>query len=314
MMVYNSIENLPPAAQNCFLAIGNFDGVHRGHQALLAQARAMAQTAGKTLAVLTFEPHPRALLRPDDPPFRLTPGAAKARGLATQGVDHIFSLPFTWDFASQSAEQFIAHILKTGIKPHTIIIGPDFRFGQMRRGTPDMLRAAGLDVHILEKTICAGDQEISSSRIRQALQQGDLDTARDLLGRAWEIEGIVIKGDQRGRTIGYPTANMSLGETIHPAYGVYATLVKIVEDGPDAPWLDAATNIGIRPMFEVAVGQVETYIFDFDRDIYGKTLRVCPVQRLRGEARFDDLDTLVRQIEKDCEAARALLAETDYRT
>lgn len=307
MDCFTTLENIPESAQGCVLAIGNFDGVHRGHQALLSKAQAEADRLGKKLAVLTFEPHPRALLRPDDPPFRLTPFTVKEQRLAASGVAVMFSPTFDWDFASQSAQIFIDKVLKSAIRPAHIFIGPDFRFGQMRQGTPDMLAASGISTTILHEKMTDGTEDISSSRIRQALRHGDIDTANKLLGWHWHIDGIVVQGDQRGRTIGYPTANVHLGETLHPSYGVYATFARIVEDGPDAPWLPAATNIGIRPMFEVPVGQVETYIFDFSRDIYGKTLQIRPVKRLRGEARFDTLEALVTQIEADCRQAAALL-------
>lgn len=307
MVIFETLTNLPDTAQGAVIAIGNFDGVHRGHRALLAQARRIADDRGLKLGVLTFEPHPRRLFRPDDPPFRLTPPALKARQLETCGIDLLFSLPFDWDFASQTAGDFIKRILSDGIRPAHIIVGADFRFGQLRAGTPQMLEAAGFSVTAINKTADTGGAIISSSAARQALAEGDIDRANNLLGWQWEMEGVVIKGDQRGRELGYPTANVRLGEILHPAYGVYATWVKIVEDGTDAPWRKAATNIGIRPMFEIPVGQIEAHILDFNRDIYGKTLRVRPVKRLRGEARFESLDALIAQIDKDCAAVRALL-------
>jgi len=306
MDIFKAVSSLPPAAQGAVVVIGNFDGVHRGHGELLRQAQDIAKQKGVSCGVLTFEPHPRALLRPDDPPFRITPAAVKARRLSLGGVDVLFSLPFNWDFASQSAEDFIKRILTDGIKPAHVVVGNDFRFGQLRKGTPETLRAAGFDVTVLDMVADEGeDEKFSSSRVRQLLRTGEIAAANDILGWEWEIEGVVVKGDQRGRTIGYPTANVPLGDTLHPAYGVYATWVNI--EG-ESEWRMSATNIGIRPMFELKTGQVETYIFNFDRDIYGKTLRVKPVQRLRGEAKFDGLDALVAQIAKDCEEARAILS------
>lgn len=305
MQIYTDHRNLPPAVKGAVMAIGNFDGVHKGHQALLTRARAIAAPAGKPVCVMTFEPHPRRLFRPDDPPFRITPPAVKARRLAAAGVDALISLSFDWPFASQSADEFIAQILKDGPSPSHIVVGSDFAFGQLRAGTPDTLRAAGFAVTVLDKVADEGDDAFSSSRVRQALCEGRIADANAILGWDWEIEGVVVKGDQRGRTIGYPTANVPLGDTLHPAYGIYATWVMI--EGEDQ-WRPAATNIGIRPMFELKVGQVEAYIMDFSGDLYGKSLRIKPVARLRGEAKFDSLESLIAQIEKDCAQARTVLS------
>lgn len=300
-----TLSSIPETAAGTVIAIGNFDGVHRGHRELLAKARALADMKQRRLGVLTFEPHPRALFRPDDPPFRITPAAMKARRLAACGVDVLFSLPFDWAFASQSAEHFIESVLKEKIAPSHIVVGNDFAFGQLRKGTPETLKKAGFGVTVPEMLADEGEDKFSSSRIRQLLQEGDIEGANEALGWEWEIEGPVVKGDQRGRTIGYPTANVPLNETVHPAYGVYATWAQI--EG-ETQWRPSATNIGIRPMFELKTGQVETYIFNFDRDIYGKTLRVKPVRRLRGEAKFENLDALVAQIKKDCAEAQKILS------
>ncbi len=305
MMIFHSIDGLPETAKGAVIAIGNFDGVHRGHAELLGRAAALAKAKGVKLGVLTFEPHPRALLRPDDPPFRITPAGLKAQRLAACGVEILFALKFDWPFASQPPEQFIDRVLRHGVAPTHIVVGNDFRFGQLRKGTPDDLRAAGFEITVLDMVADEGDDKFSSSRIRQLLRQGDIDTANEALGWEWEIAGEVVPGDRRGRTIGFPTANVHLGDTLHPAYGVYAAWAQV--EGETA-WLPAATNIGIRPMFELKVGQVETYIFDFDRDIYGRVLRVRPVKRLRGEAKFDSLDALVTQIRQDCAQARSILS------
>ncbi len=308
MKTYTTYANLPAEARGAFIAIGNFDGVHKGHQTLLRQAREQANAHGKKLGVLTFEPHPRRLFRPDDPPFRLTPEPLKRERLQACGVDLLFCLNFDWNFASQSAETFIDDILRSGLQPSHVVVGQGFRFGQLRKGTADTLKDSGIPVSVPGRLLADGSgQTISSSRIRQYLSQGDIAEANDLLGWPWEIEGIVVKGDQRGRTLGFPTANLALGETLHPAYGIYAAQVRIVEDGPGAPWHLSATNIGIRPMFEVPVGLVEAHILNFSREIYGKTLRVRPVTRLRGEARFETLDALVKQMAQDCRQAEDLL-------
>lgn len=305
--IFGTLKDLPEAARNAVVVIGNFDGVHLGHQTLLATARKIADGLDKSLAVLTFDPHPRRLLRPDDPPFALTTPSLKAERLQQAKVDYVYTVPFDWDFASLTADQFIDQVLRRDLKAAHVVIGYDFCFGQLRKGTPETLKASGLPLTIVDKVADEGDDAFSSSAIRQALRQGDIDRANDLLGWEWEIRGIVVKGDQRGRELGYPTANVPLGDILHPSYGVYASWARILEDGPDAPWLPSATNIGIRPMFALRVGQVETFIFDFNRDLYGKTLCVRPVKRLRGEAKFESLDALVAQIAQDCEESRKIL-------
>lgn len=307
MRLIEDIKIMSNADKGSVLVIGNFDGVHKGHQKLLAAGKAIADEKQVPLAVMTFEPHPQRLFRPDDRPSRITPPELKRDRLAAFGVDILFSMTFDWDFASQPYEGFIRHILDEGITPSQIIVGYDFQFGQLRKGTPEDLKAAGYNVTVLEKVADDGDAAYSSSRARQYLRHGDIKGANEVLGWDWEMRGIVKKGDQRGRELGFPTANVALNDTIHPAYGVYATWVKIVEDGPDAPWMPAATNIGIRPMFELQIGQIESYIFDFDRDIYDMTLRVKPVERIRGEAKFETLDSLIAQIKKDCEKTAEIL-------
>lgn len=294
------------AARGNVVAIGNFDGVHKGHQALLRAAKGLADAHGKKLGVLTFEPHPRALFRPDDPPFRITPPGLKQERLAACGVDFTLSLPFDWDFASQSAEEFTQKILVDGLSPFRIFIGADFRFGQLRKGCLETLRAAKLAVTGIE---AAGDgaHKYSSTDIRQFLRSGDIAAANAILGWDWEIRGEIVRGDRRGHELGYPTANVPLKNVLHPAYGVYAAWVRV--EGEEI-WRKAATNIGIRPMFELKQGQVEAHILDFeDVDIYGKTLRLRPVRRLRGEAKFSSLEALITQMAEDCRQTRALLSQ-----
>ena len=305
MEVFTTVGELPARARCTVVAIGNFDGVHRGHQALLAAARAQADERRVPLAVLSFEPHPRRLFRPDEAAFRLTPLPVKTRRLQECGVDFLFALPFDWNFASQTAEQFAHDILQQRLAPAHVVVGADFRFGQLRRGSAQTLRDKGMTVTTFEKVSAGDGVDISSSAIRDAVRRADLALANNLLGWDWVIEGEIMHGDKRGRTLGYPTANVPLGETLHPAYGIYASRVRI---GDATEWLPAATNIGIRPMFELALGQTETFIFDFDRDIYGQRLQIQPVRRLRGEAKFESLEALITQMAEDCRQARALLS------
>lgn len=305
MKIFQNLNEIQENAKGAVIVIGNFDGVHKGHQALISEGKKIARSLDKKLGLLTFEPHPRALFRPDDPPSRITPPALKAERLNAANVDMLFSLEFNWDFASQSAESFVQEILIDGLGAAHIVVGADFHFGQMRSGSADLIREHGLDVTSIEKITGTNGEIFSSSLIRQALRHGEIERANTILGWEWEMRGEIIKGDQRGRELGYPTANVPLGDTVHPAYGVYATMARI--EGEDL-WRPSATNIGIRPMFEIPTAQVETFIFDFDEDIYGKTLHVRPVQRLRSEAKFDSLDALIHQMEKDCARARAILA------
>ncbi len=305
MHLITSLVALPDPLRGSVIAIGNFDGVHLGHRALLAAGRKIANDKGVPFGVLTFEPHPRKLFRPDDPPFRITPPTLKYHQLEACGVDFTMSLEFNWDFASQSADAFVKNVLQIGMAPSHIIIGHDFRFGQLRKGDADTIRSSGLEVTQFAQANNGSGEKYSSTIIRQNLRSGNLDAANDMLGWDWELKGVIVRGDRRGHELGYPTANLPLGDVLHPAYGVYATLVQI--EGENI-WRPAATNIGIRPMFEVKLGQVEAHILDFeDRDIYGKALRVRPVKRLRGEAKFDSLDALIIQIEADCRQVRQVL-------
>ncbi|MCI5059862.1 MAG: bifunctional riboflavin kinase/FAD synthetase [Alphaproteobacteria bacterium] len=305
MEVFDQYSDLPESARGAVIVIGNFDGVHLGHQELLNSARKICVEEKSLLGVLTFEPHPRRLFQPDLPPGRLTPAGLKVERLESHGVDMLFALNFDWNFASQNAQSFIQNILMDGLKAKHIVVGYDFRFGQLRKGDADMIEAAGLPVSVVEPVEDDGGAKISSSRIRAAIRKGEIAQANALLGWEWEIQGSVFRGDRRGHELGYPTANVLLKDTLHPAYGIYACYVQI--EG-ESEWLKAATNIGIRPMFEVAEGQVEAHILDFpDRDIYGKILRIKPVKRLRSEAKFDSLEELITQMEKDCAKAREIL-------
>ena len=305
MKIYNSLYNIAEYDKNAVIVIGNFDGVHRGHQTLIKKAKEIAALHNLKVGVLTFEPHPRVLFQPSQPPARLTPANLKAYHLNEENVDLLISLPFDWDFASQSAEDFIQNILINGLNAVHIIVGHDFRFGQMRTGTADTIENFGLNIDVVPPYNDETGEIISSSRIREYLKNGNIKNANILLGWNWEIQGEIVKGDQRGRELGYPTANVMLKNTLHPAYGIYACYIQI--EG-EKEWLKAATNIGIRPMFEVAEGQVEAHILDFPfREIYGKNLRIKPVTRIRSEAKFNSLEDLIIQMEKDCLKTREIL-------
>lgn len=305
MKIYKTLGEIDENAKSAVIAIGNFDGVHQGHQALLKTAQEIATKQNKKFGVLTFEPHPRRLFQPDLPPARLTSAPLKAQRLEQNGVEYLFSIEFNWDFASQSAEAFIQNVLKDAIGAAHVVVGYDFCFGQLRKGSAQTISDAQIDVSVVNPIKDGKDEVISSSRIRELLRKGKMKEANELLGWDWEVQGTVFRGDRRGHDLGYPTANILLKDTIHPAYGVYACLVQI--EGEEE-WHAAATNIGIRPMFEVKEGQIEAHILNFpDRDIYDKTLRIKPVERLRGEAKFASLDDLITQIEKDCQKTEEIL-------
>jgi len=309
MQVFKDISSIPDDAKRHVIAIGNFDGVHLGHQALIERAQKLAADKGVKMGVLTFEPHPRRLFQPSQPPARLTPFNLKAEQIKSHGVDFLFAADFNWDFASQTPAEFIETVLKENLNAAHIVVGENFCFGQLRKGSAQTIIDAGLKVDVIAPVLDDGSIEgaevISSSRIRSALRKGDMDLAAELLGWQWMVEGTIFRGDRRGHELGYPTANVLLKETLHPAYGVYACRVQI--EG-EKEWLPAATNIGIRPMFEVAEGQVEAHILNFpDRDIYDKILRIQPIKRLRGEAKFNSLDELITQMNRDCQNALEIL-------
>ena len=294
--------------------MGNFDGLHRGHAVLIGQARELALARGRPAAVLTFEPHPRSVFFPRAEPFRLTPFRVKERELARLGIDLLFVQHFDLAFSAKSAEDFIAEVIVKAIGASHVVVGWDCTFGKGRRGTPDLLQATGLQhgfgVTILEPVRGEGETIYSSTHIRELLKAGKPREASALLGRFWEIDGRVAIGDRRGRTIGFPTANLGLDDYLHPAFGVYAVLVS--GDGPDDPLhgrtVEGVANIGLRPTVGGLVPRLEAHLFDIDADLYGRHLRVALVDFIRPEQKFADLDALKAQIAEDAARARAILA------
>jgi riboflavin kinase/FMN adenylyltransferase len=297
---------LPETARGGAVALGNLDGVHRGHAHLLRAAHAARPDA--PCCVLTFEPHPRELFRPDDPPFRLTDAAERARLLGAHGVRTIYQLPFDAAFSQIDADTFVTAILHEGIAARQVVCGPDFAFGHRRGGDVSLLaarcEALGIGLTVVTPLADAAGP-ISSSRIRRALQDGYPDRAAALLGRAWAITGTVTEGDRRGRTLGFPTANIPLGRLLEPARGVYAVRVRL----PDGSLHPGVANIGRRPTLGGdPVSRLEAHLFDFAGDLYGQPLAVSLEHFLRGEQRFAGLDALREQIGRDAAAARDLLA------
>jgi riboflavin kinase/FMN adenylyltransferase len=296
------------------LAMGNFDGLHLGHAALIGEARDRARAAGVKLAVLTFEPHPRSVFMPDGEPFRLTPFRVKEREIARLGVDLLFVQHFDLAFAKKSAESFVEEVLMDGIGVSHIVVGHDCTFGNRRRGTPDMLRAAGAEhgfgLTVVEPVRGPDATAYSSTHIRELLKSGKPREAAAQLGRFWEIDGRVMVGDRRGRGLGFPTANLALGEYLRPALGVYA--VRVAGDGPDDAFagraIDGVANLGLRPTVGGHEPRLEAHLFDIDADLYGRHLRVSLVEFIRPEKKFAGLDALKAQIAEDARKARAILA------
>jgi len=307
MELFENSEALPPPFRGGVIAVGNFDGVHPGHAQLIRTAIERARAAAKPAGVLTFEPHPKAVFKPDAPPFRLTPWPVKCRLLAELGLDFTVSLTFDRGFAARTAEEFIDATLVAQIGVSHVVVGYDFCFGRGRAGTGETLVAAG-EVKGFGVTrvspVKGRDGEVySSSRIRHLIATGEPRAAARLLGRPFEIEATVETGDRLGRELGFPTANLRLRETLHPAFGIYAAQAMI-----DGIWRDSVVSLGIRPTVADRGVLLEVHVFDFGGDLYGKALRVRLIDYLRPEAKFPDLEALKRQIAEDCRVARTRLA------
>lgn len=310
MKIIKQLETLSDSQHGAAVALGNFDGVHLGHQAVIGEACRIAKAAGVPSAVMTFAPHPRRFFDPRGKLFELTPAHAKSRHLAALGVDLLFLMPFDAALAAMPAEQFVSDVLVAGAGISHVITGYDFVFGQGRKGNVDLLKRMGKDNGFDVTIVSAikGEEGIpySSTVIRDHLRQGRPGEAAKLLGRHWEIEGEVQTGHQRGRQIGFPTANVDPGDYVMPALGVYAVRAGIV-DGVNTDWHDGVVNVGRRPTFDGEGITVETHLFDFEGDLYGRVLRVAFIEALRPEMKFDGIEAIRAQIEKDCAAARIVL-------
>jgi riboflavin kinase / FMN adenylyltransferase len=303
------LESLEPRGwPEAALAVGNFDGLHRGHQALVALAVRDARAAGGTSVVLTFDPHPSRVLSPDRAPASLMTLDQKAEILAGLGVDRLAVLPFTAELSRRAPEDFARDVLQRALGARVVVVGSSFRFGRGRTGDLAMLRrlgdALGFRVHGQRPVIARGGP-ISSTRIREALARGDVDAARDFLGRRFFVDGVVVRGEGRGRRIGIPTANLDVANETVPGGGVYACWCRVLGDA-SAP-RPAAVNVGRRPTFGGGVTTVEAHLLDFDADLYGRTLRVEFEARLREERKFPGAEALVAQIRSDIVEARQVL-------
>jgi riboflavin kinase/FMN adenylyltransferase len=301
----------PPELRGSVAAIGNFDGVHRGHQSLLAEAAAIASRANKSWGVVTFEPHPRSFFRPEEPVFRLTPLPLKARLLAALGASFTAVIAFNAELASLSPEEFVRRELHQRMGVSHVVTGYDFHFGKGRRGSPETMRELGLQLGFSVTTVEQvtddnGLAPFASSAIRTSLRHGRMREAARQLGYWWMVMGEVVQGDKRGRTIGFPTLNIKLEPGAEPFQGIYAVRVRDAESANVKPWLGAG-YFGKSPTFETGRIFLEVFLFDFSGDLYGKTLMVEFIDLIRPDRKFDSIDDLIAQMNKDCQEAKTRL-------
>ncbi len=307
--IYYSDKKIPDELRGAIIALGNFDGFHRGHQVVAKTARDWTQRKKRPLIIATFDPHPVRYFRPDTPPFRLTTLEQRAALFGQAGADAMLVFSFNAALAATKADDFIAHLLVDHLGAYGVVTGEDFTFGQGAKGNISLLHGYGAMVGLSAKSVKpVGDdpQEnnvISSSRIRKALQDGEPQSAMQLLSRPFTIRGEVIHGDKNGRLLGYPTANVELQQYLRPKYGIYAVKGRL----SDGRILNGAANLGMRPSFDPPKELLEPYFFDFNGDLYGQTIEVELHHFLRCEAKFDNLEDLKIQMALDCDKARTLL-------
>ncbi|MEI9964069.1 MAG: bifunctional riboflavin kinase/FAD synthetase [Caulobacteraceae bacterium] len=288
-------------------AFGSFDGVHRGHQRVIAEAAKAARRLHAPLGAICFEPHPWRWFHPDDPPFLLTTPHQQQRRFAELGVEKLYVLPFDDHLAGLTAEGFADEVLARGLGARHVVVGFDASFGRGRTGDGDMLERLGgelgFGVTVVPAVTDASGYKLSSTHVRRALQQGDPRTAAAILGRPFAIEGVVVEGRKLGRELGFPTANVPLGDYVRPMLGIYATRTRM----PDGRVLNGVSSIGTNPTVGVVDARLEVWLFDFDEDIYGQVIETELVDYLRPELKFDTVEAMVEQIKADAEAARRLL-------
>ena len=307
MRIFRDWRGLTAADRGASVAMGNFDGVHLGHQAVIDLAR----RPDAPLGILTFEPHPREFFAPDAPPFRLMNAEARTHRLEKLGVARLYELPFNAALAGMEAETFVTEVLVGGLGIAHVTVGADFCFGKGRKGSVDTLRSLGTELGFgvtIADLVAIDGVEISSTAIRTALSEGRPRDAARMLGHWHRIEGAVLHGDKRGKGLGFPTANVGV-EGLHlPRLGVYAVKLDVLT-GPHAGSYLGAASLGVRPMFGENLPNLETFIFDFEGDLYGQHLSVALIDYLRPEMKFDGLEALISQMNADCDRARLLLAD-----
>ena len=293
--------------RGAIIALGNFDGFHKGHQAVAGAAIDWAKSESRPVIIATFDPHPVRYFKPDTPPFRLTTLDQRERLFTAAGADAMLVFEFGAQLATTTAADFVEKLLVDRFGAAGVVTGEDFTFGKGRVGNVAVMKELGAPLGLATKAVKPVSDRgeiVSSSRIRHALENGDPETATALMTRPFAIEGPVIHGDKNGRKLGFPTANIDMGHYLRPKYGIYAVKGRL----PDGRVVGGAANIGIRPSFDPPKELLEPHFFDLDEDLYGKMIEVEFHHFLRGEQKFDDLDDLMVQIDKDCEQARALLA------
>ena len=308
MEIIRDYQFVSASDQGATAAIGNFDGVHLGHRSVIDMARAALPDA--PLGVVTFEPHPREYFAPDAPPFRLMGAEARAHQLQKIGVDKLYELGFDAALSGLSPRAFAQEVIVDGLGLRHVVVGADFRFGKARAGTAEQLQAFGAEMGFgvtIAPLMAKGPDTVSSTAIRNALTEARPRDAAAMLGHWHRVEGPILHGEKRGRELGYPTANMSIDGLPPPAFGVYAVLVDVLE-GPQAGRYHGVASLGVRPMFGENKANLETFIFDFKGDLYGKHVSVALVDHLRGEEKFDSLDALITQMDADSAQARSILA------
>ncbi|MDD3798567.1 MAG: bifunctional riboflavin kinase/FAD synthetase [Novosphingobium sp.] len=308
----HSRSPVPERLRGAILALGNFDGFHRGHQAVVGEAIRQAREQGRPAIVATFDPHPVSYFDPQAAPFRLTTLDQRQELFGAAGADAMLVIGFDADVAGMTAQAWVEDGLHEHLGVAGVVTGEDFTFGKGRGGNPAVLRELGAPLGITASTVGPvhdGEGPISSSRIREALKAGDPETAARLMTRPFTIRGTVQHGDKRGRTIGFPTANLPLGHYLRPCFGVYAVTGRVIghENGEDLV-LHGAANVGIRPQFDPPKELLEPYFFDFAGDLYGREIDVSFHHFLRPEAKFASVDDLIAQMHKDCDKARKLLS------
>ena len=309
MLVFKRTENIPKTNSGYSVAIGNFDGMHLGHQSVIEIAR---KTSNKSsLGVVTFEPHPRQYFQLNQPKFRLMKSETRERFLNSFGVDALFELPFDYSLANLSPKDFIEKVLIEKINVKNIVVGPDFRFGKNREGSVDLLKSyhekKKLSLHVANPFLKAG-KIVSSSKLREKLTEGSVIEVTEMLSRYYEIEGVVEKGFQRGRQLGFPTINIGLRNTIVPKHGVYAVFIKILSNDSKRTFKGAA-SIGSRPTYGDYEPNIEVFIFDFDEDLYGENVSISLVKFIRPELKFNSEKELILQMKSDCETIESVLAD-----
>lgn len=318
MRLIRHCHEVPPPMRGMVIALGNFDGVHRGHRAVIGAALRQARASGRVAAVMTFDPHPRRYFRPDLPPFALSSLRQKVRLIGETGVDLLCVLRFGPALAGLSAEDFVDMVLVRDLGVSGVVVGDDYAFGKGRGGDVTLLRSLASrrgfavtsvpPVCMPDGMVCTPDGAVcSSTAVREALSAGDVEAAAAFLGRPWELEGRVCRGQARGRVLGFPTANIDPGVRTRPARGVYAVRAGLDHDG-ETRWYDGVANYGARPTFGMSDDVLEVHLLDMNRDLYGQRLRVQLLGRIRPEQAFSGPDALKARIAADIDAARIILA------